>query len=531
MRSLLAVTFVGFGFFVVACTTFNGLKADGSQDGDAAISGSSSGGSKVTKPVECGTATSKACGGTECKVDTDCASQKCDTGKCTTPIALPASATDGIKNNGETDIDCGGPNAAKCADNKTCATADDCVDGVCSGTCQAPTGTDKVKNGDETDVDCGGTTTGAPKCDAGKTCLAHSDCVSDGCDETKKCAIARSCAQTNGGATCGQGEFEDANHKFESCCTSIPLPSGAKLDKYEITAGRMRQFVTRTNGDVQGWYAANKASLSDKQRATIDPFVDKLPTDMDGDPSAGPGGAIAQVGAFIYLADRPSTEQGCYTGNAGNQAFGAHTYWTTKAQDGDEDRAFDQAFLDRLSLNCVPYPMIAAFCLWDGGRLQTADEADEAYGGGNYPWGNSPVAAGFENTDFAEVGPGAITAGVTLGKTSTGDTTMMNWSNVYQHPQGDSGKPWDLANFIAAPGRFPKDVGPHGHMDVGANLMEWTSSDGRAITGDNGTDPQYGPKKRWSRSGSWEGHQANNPNWQFAVMTKYGKTGGRCARD
>jgi hypothetical protein len=35
---------------------------------------------------------------------------------------------------------------------------------------------------------------------------------------------------------------------------------------------------------------------------------------------------------------------------------------------------------------------------------------------------------------------------------------------------------------------------------------------------------------RWSKNGSWEGHQVN-AGYSFAFMTKYGKVGGRCARD
>jgi hypothetical protein len=59
-------------------------------------------------------------------------------------------------------------------------------------------------------------------------------------------------------------------------------------------------------------------------------------------------------------------------------------------------------------------------------------------------------------------------------------------------------------------------------------MMELTASPG---IGPSATDAQYGATVRWSRAGSWEGHQANYTKWQFAVMTKYGKVGGRCARN
>jgi hypothetical protein len=54
-------------------------------------------------------------------------------------------------------------------------------------------------------------------------------------------------------------------------------------------------------------------------------------------------------------------------------------------------------------------------------------------------------------------------------------------------------------------------------------MMEWTSSpDGAAFN-----QTAY----RWSKNGSWEGHTIGYTGFKFAFMTKYGKTGGRCARD
>ena len=47
------------------------------------------------------------------------------------------TCSDGIKNQDETDEDCGGETCGKCADTKVCNTASDCVSGVCkSNTCQ-----------------------------------------------------------------------------------------------------------------------------------------------------------------------------------------------------------------------------------------------------------------------------------------------------------------------------------------------------------------------------------------------------------
>jgi hypothetical protein len=68
---------------------------------------------------------------------TDCAS-----GVCTANLCVAASCSDGVKNQGETDTDCGGPcdPAQQCADGKSCLTAADCQSGVCDAgtlTCTA----------------------------------------------------------------------------------------------------------------------------------------------------------------------------------------------------------------------------------------------------------------------------------------------------------------------------------------------------------------------------------------------------------
>ena len=57
-------------------------------------------------------------------------------------------------------------------------------------------------------------------------------------------------------ATCGEGSVDSPAKKHESCCKTLPVtrPAGDYfLDKYLITAGRMRQFVERTQGNLRGF--------------------------------------------------------------------------------------------------------------------------------------------------------------------------------------------------------------------------------------------------------------------------------------
>src|SRR5205085_1321801 len=85
---------------------------------------------------------------------------------------------DHARNEGESDVDCGGP-CPKCSDGKKCANVGDCASGVCvGGACAAPSCMDRVKNGTETDRDCGGA---CPPCGDGQSCGAGSDCASGLC--------------------------------------------------------------------------------------------------------------------------------------------------------------------------------------------------------------------------------------------------------------------------------------------------------------------------------------------------------------
>jgi len=126
--------------------------------------------------VDCG-GDCAACGeGMDCTDDGDCASGRCDGGVCAAP-----ACDDGLRNGTETDVDCGGSCDAcgfgqMCADTTDCD-ASVCVDGVCSD--PPATCTDNEKGPGETDVDCGGPN--CPGCPTTKFCVEHSDCLSETC--------------------------------------------------------------------------------------------------------------------------------------------------------------------------------------------------------------------------------------------------------------------------------------------------------------------------------------------------------------
>jgi hypothetical protein len=243
--------------------------------------------------------------GKPCGAGDDCLSGTCIGGKCAAP-----GAKDGVKNGDETDVDCGGTNPAKCAAEKGCKVSADCESQVCNDAtkkCSAPTFDDKVLNGTETDVDCGGPAPGK-RCAAGLTCKDHGDCASNGCAFDKKCAMGATCTQLEGGHTCGPAE---GLTKQKDCCERATVGT-ATVDKYLITAGRMRAFIARHNGKIRDWAATLPAAKWNQA------YTPQLPNQIGG--AVGDGvDANTQLGPFY---GKRSCQSGDYNG---------HTFWTRTA--------------------------------------------------------------------------------------------------------------------------------------------------------------------------------------------------------
>jgi hypothetical protein len=552
--------------------------------------------------------------GQSCTLGTDCFAGVCNdnSGMGGPPADCPAgdkcqcqapSSTDGVKNGGETDVDCGGgttagsDSAPKCAAGKDCAIGSDCQSGVCgaSKTCSLPTPTDGVQNGGETDVDCGGTPPGActptalhdcaPACVDAKTCAVGTDCLSTFCSAINKtCVDGLSCTglipaapiqdlttlastalngadavgtpdpngagQSAGIDTCGAGESTDSPglQSHESCCKSLPLPGlaacsptapcvapavcssttgpgtcQARMDKYEATAGRVRQFVESVkkaeNGryNIQAWVQTQltMGTTAGQLIAQMMPttgagsVVPLLPTgDIVNDGVPTYLSVVAQLGGTILDAAYPSPEQGCYVASG---AYGASTYWwpsDEEASVGTPPRAFTQDYYDVKPQNCAPYWIAAAFCAWDGGRLPTLAESYAIYSTTmSYPWSSAPAAdqpvlfadsngqpESGEANDLAQI---ADNMGVPI------TNYTVNWHNAnlgastdlgdfYFYPSWVLSNPtWagmvdtlgdgsDLTPYISAPGRFTKDLtfktalgGTEGWMDYGADMLEF----------------------------------------------------------
>ena len=133
--------------------------------------------------VDCaGPCAARCAEGDDCSSSADCA-QGLSCPPATRRCA-PPSCQDGLQNGGETGLDCGG-GCAGCAAGSACQGAGDCVTGICrDGTCAAPSCDDLVRNQDETDIDCGGVC--AP-CAPGRACALDSDCQSGACQDGSCC--------------------------------------------------------------------------------------------------------------------------------------------------------------------------------------------------------------------------------------------------------------------------------------------------------------------------------------------------------
>jgi len=484
--------------------------------------------------IDCGGAIAPKCAtGLKCGDKIDCASGVCTTNVCAAP------AIDGVKNGTETDVDCGGPTAPACADTQMCGVGSDCTSLVCTaGTCRAPSPTDNVKNGTETDVDCGGA--GNPKCGTAKVCKVATDCASDGCAFDFKCAPRRSCVARYGGNTCGRGEVGQAGAEHESCCATAPVPgmAGVHLGKYGVTAGRMRAFLAAIGGNVrafiQGERAAGRITAAGPMAATWDPY---LPTSFAG---SAAGGELAEgsqndatpipgvytsvnrhLGGFIFR-NNSQTLTGCFVSSPGT-----HTYWMTpqvQASLGDVAHGQSQDTADTKGLQCVNYLMAQAFCIWDGGRLQTVAEYNAAWGASTYPWGATPTPKGQGSATFAgnrfptATDASLRAAGSTFAPSATQSIEFANFSYSYEYPNMIG---TDYMVFVGAPGRL-RGRGAAGHS-LNDGLMEITGT----ISNPTAATP-FNSSMTWAKNGSFEGHGVGTTHSSHLV-NKYGKLGFRCA--
>jgi sulfatase modifying factor 1 len=272
--------------------------------------------------------------------------------------------------------------------------------------------------------------------------------------------LPRSCAPGGPGMTnCGAG-----GSGSESCCTSLEVEGGTyyrtydlaadggvslaadggptgeadpatvssfRLDKYDVTVGRFRQFVAAWNGGAGYFPAAGSGKhtyLNGGQGLSNNGSSGGYETGWD---AVGWNNTthIDPTTANLQCGSPPSSE-----------AVPITYTWTAAA--GSQEN---------LPINCVTWYESYAFCIWDGGFLPSEAEWEYAAAGGSqqreYPWGSAA--------------PGTACPG-------TGCDYAIYDCN---YPSGSGG--CGVAN-IAPVGYASLGAGSWGQLDLVGEVYEWT---------------------------------------------------------
>lgn len=380
---------------------------------------------------------------------------------------------------------------------------------------------------DVVSVPCG--KKGSTLCGVGDTCEDTADCEKGVCTLTHRCASAMSCVGAKGAdEKCTDGD----------CCASIAVPGGTfenvdndtsvetatvpgfRLDRYEVTVGRMRAFVTAFGGDLRGHPplpgAGAKPSVPGSGWRSS--FNARLP------------GSTQEVNDRLTWA--------CAVGGNNND-YGAAT-WTPEPGP-NEDKP----------INCVDWYTLFAFCAWDGGRLPSDAEWSYVALSGDekrvYPFGNEAPTWTTHNLIFTSRLPDPAIPG----------TSLFTQGPMYR---GATDGPLPIA-----PVGLKTERSKWGHADVTGNVIEQTLERAAALVTNcndcaNVTWPDppqvSGYPRDWklpgsefsneaaandgirlARGSSWQGEQGGhwmkntrNRFW-LPVWRTYSAMGGRCARD
>ena len=321
-------------------------------------------------------------------------------------------------------------------------------------------------------------------------------------------AVTPSCPSTGSGLTdCGMGE---------SCCTSLALPGGTffrtytnsgsgpsgeadpasvsafRLDKYEATVGRFRNFVDAIAGS--GTPPANGSGKHTHLNGGLG-LVNVWAAD---------GGSTYETGWSdgwnSYLTDGAPTASYIDYGNWTDVLRCPRSTW----EGNSESRP----------INCVNWWDAYAFCIWDGGFLPSEAEWEYAAAGGSqqreYPWG--AAAPGTE--DWYAIFDCNYPA-----DTMMSGCVPMNWS----------------AAAIAPVGTAALGAGLWGQFDLAGNVVEWVldTNGGYTRCADCAELPMDSTTPRAVKGGSYSSPTSDIlPPYRFggAPTNRTADQGFRCAR-
>jgi hypothetical protein len=134
--------------------------------------------------VDCGGPCAACVTAQSCSANTDCNSGVCAAANCGAAerCCQPPSCNDGVQNGEESGIDCGAA-CGGCALGAVCTVTAECASARCDdGRCRSCA--DGVQSGRETGIDCGGP---CPACAAGVVCTSDAQCARGACQDGRCC--------------------------------------------------------------------------------------------------------------------------------------------------------------------------------------------------------------------------------------------------------------------------------------------------------------------------------------------------------
>ncbi|MGC4087953.1 MAG: SUMF1/EgtB/PvdO family nonheme iron enzyme [Polyangiaceae bacterium] len=313
-------------------------------------------------------------------------------------------------------------------------------------------------------------------------------------------ASATGGASTTGGAAAGPPSCAGAPNDCganadESCCLSLKVTGGMfyrysnvssqnpnypavvsdfKLDKFEVTVGRYRKFVT-------AWVAGYRPAAGSGKHSYLN----------SGSGLVGIGGGYETGWVEADAPDIPATR----TELEAKLLCSQFQTWTPSVGANEH-----------LPINCLDRVMAEAFCIWDGGFLPSQAEINYASSAGNeqrvYPWGS------------AEPGP---------------DTQLANYDCRYGG--GTGGPNGCLGSRSFSPvGSIPAGNGRYGHADLSGNVAEWIADQYYGFGG-NCFDCIALTTSGCSTNSCWSAHGGSFSSPASHLITSFFMAGERTQRD
>jgi formylglycine-generating enzyme required for sulfatase activity len=319
-----------------------------------------------------------------------------------------------------------------------------CSAGACTGVCK-PGATQCSGNLLQTCSSSGQWNAGTA-CSASKPACSAGQCVTPSC-----VGLPSNCGKSGDQSCCAApvvpgGTFKRSYDGVNNTDGSYPATiSSFKLDRYEVTVGRFRKFVTAYPGSKPA-PGAGKNPNNPSDTGWSSSFSGLLPTDQ-----AALKAALKCESTFQTWTDSPGS---------------------------NENRA----------INCLTWYMSYAFCIWDGGRLPTEAEWNYAAAGGSeqrvYPWSKPPTSTSLDSS-YAVYG---CTLDGNGSSCSAADIPVVG----LRSPVGDGR--WDHADLAGGMWEWLQDYWVQTYSINPCNdCANLTPAQGRVVRGGAfDTDPSYG---------------------------------------